>query len=180
MVSFSWNSIVIDCFILIRKHLNVKTNVLGKFDFKHKLRYEILKRVRSMFEYVVSAIDEICKARKHIFILLWSFFVLMIFSCLGHTSRICEIHRKIKICLYKRYTYILSAIKAFYNQSKVKWFTNSKVWEFKIPFMCERTNIWLHVIFSNHTLKWVLRIFQLSLLQGRFVQKRTFTFNNGS
>ena len=53
MVSFSWNSIVIDCFILIRKHLNVKTNVLGKFDFKHKLRYEILKRVRSMFEYVV-------------------------------------------------------------------------------------------------------------------------------
>ena len=88
----------------------------------------------------MSAIDEICKARKHIFILLWSFFVLMIFSCLGHTSRICEIHRKIKICLYKRYTYILSAIKAFYNQSKVKWFTNSKVWELKIPFMCERTN----------------------------------------
>ena len=103
----------------------------------------------------------------------------MIFSCLGHTSRICEIHRKIKICLYKRYTYILSAIKAFYNQSKVKWFTNSKVWEFKIPFMCERTNIWLHVIFPSHTLKWVLRIFQLSFLQGRFVQKRTFTFKNG-
>ena len=42
------------------------------------------------------------------------------------------------------------------------------------------TNILLHVIFSNHTLKWVLRIFQLSLLQGRFVQKRTFTFKNGS
>ena len=40
-------------------------------------------------------------------------------------------HRKIKICSYKRYTYILSAIKAFYNQSKVKWFPDSNVIELK-------------------------------------------------
>ena len=48
-------------------------------------------------------------------------------------------HRKIKICSHKRYTYILSAVKAFYNLSKVKWFPNSKVIELKISFMCERT-----------------------------------------